>query len=44
VALEERLINWKECKWLAEKPKAAIAYYNDRIDREGVFTNGSRRF
>jgi post-segregation antitoxin (ccd killing protein) len=42
-ALEERLINWKERGWLAEN-EAAIAYYNDRIDREGVFSNGTRRF
>jgi hypothetical protein len=25
------------------KTGAAIAYYNDRIDREGVFTNGPNR-
>ena len=43
MALEEPLINRKERRWLAEN-EAAFADWNDRIDRGGVFANGSRRF
>ena len=46
-ALEERLIDVvgveTRRRWLAEN-ESAIADYNDRIDREGVFSDGLRRF
>ena len=46
-ALEERLIDLvgveRRRRWLAEN-ESAIADYNDRIDRAGVFSDGLRRF
>jgi antitoxin CcdA len=46
-ALEERLIDLvgaaRRRLWLVEN-ESAIADYNDRIDREGVFSDGLRRF
>jgi antitoxin CcdA len=45
--LEERLIDLvgaeRRRRWLAEN-ESAIADYNDRMDRDGVFSNGLRRF
>jgi len=46
-ALEQRLIELllkeKRREWMAEN-QAAIEYYNRRIEAEGVFSEGLRRF
>jgi len=41
--LSELVRKAKEQKWLSENEEA-IAAYNDRIEKEGVFSEGLRRF
>jgi antitoxin CcdA len=41
--LSELVRKTKEQRWLAENAQA-IAAYNERIERDGVFSDGLRRF